>query len=91
MVNFCTFIFTWTITNNNFDGGTWSGVGLVDVPKIGVRWNEVGGPRPNDITAECNFWGGAAGPNTPGASTTTAGVDFDPWNVAAGGACTGTV
>ena len=82
---------TPTITNNNFDGGTWSGVGLVDVPKIGVRWNEVGGPRPNDITAECNFWGGAAGPNTPGASTTTAGVDFDPWNVAAGGACTGTV
>lgn len=81
---------TPTITNNNFDGGLWSGVGLIDVPKIGVRWNEVGGPRPNDVTAECNFWDSADGPNTPGASTTTAGVDFDPWNVAAGGSCTGT-
>lgn len=77
-----------TITNNRFDGGTWSGPG--SLAKIGVRWNEVGGTRPNDLVAECNWWGSAAGANTAGASTTTAGVDADPWNITPVGSCTGT-
>lgn len=76
-----------TITGNQFDGGLWSGAGLVDVPKIGVRWN--GATRPNDLTAECNWWGASTGPDSPGASTTTAGVDATPWQSAANGACDG--
>lgn len=77
-----------TIQDNSFDGGTWSGPG--SLAKIGVRWNEAGGTRPNDLVAECNWWGSVDGPNTPGASAVTVGVDADPWNVAPGGACTGT-
>ena len=76
-----------TISGNSFDGGTWSGPG--SLPKIGVRWNEVGGSRPNDLIAECNWWGAATGPNTSGASTTTPGVDASPWNTAPGGPCDG--
>jgi len=78
-----------TITGNSFDGGPWGFDPAL--AKIGVRWNEAGGPRPNDLTAECNWWGDVAGPNSPGASQTTAGVDADPWNVTPTGDCTGTV
>ncbi len=75
------------ISGNSFDGGTWSGPG--SLAKIGVRWNEAGGSRPNDLTAECNWWGAETGPDTPGASTTTPGVDASPWNTAPGGPCDG--
>lgn len=77
-----------TIADNQFDGGLWSGAGLTDVAKIGVRWN--GDPRPNDLTAECNWWGSSAGADTPGASTASPGVDTTPWNVTSTGGCTGT-
>jgi hypothetical protein len=76
-----------TISGNSFDGGIWGGPDAVE--KIGVRWNEVGGPRPNELVAECNWWGAATGPNTPGASTITAGVDATPWSTAPGGPCDG--
>ena len=54
-----------TITGNSFDGGPWGF--NPTLAKIGVRWNEAGGPRPNDLTAECNWWGHVAGPNSTGA------------------------
>ncbi len=76
-----------TITGNSFDGGLWSGAGLIDATKIGVRWN--GATRPNDLVAECNWWGSADGPGAPGASTVTAGVDAAPWNTTSSGPCDG--
>jgi hypothetical protein len=75
------------ITGNQFDGGLWSGAGLVDAQRIGVRWN--GFTRPNDLTAECNWWGSVDGPGAPGASTITDGVDASPWNVTSTGDCSG--
>ncbi len=65
-----------TISGNQFDGGLWSGAGVVDAPKIGVRWN--GATRPNDLVASCNWWGSADGAGAPGASTVTAGVEAVP-------------
>ncbi len=76
-----------TISGNQFDGGPWSGAGLVDVPKIGVRWN--GATRPNDLDATCNWWGSADGAGAPGASTVTAGVETSPWNTSPTGPCDG--
>ena len=76
-----------TITANQFDGGLWSGAGLVNVTKIGVRWN--GDPRPNDLDATCNWWGSAAGAGAPGASTASVGVNTTPWNITGTGPCTG--
>ncbi|MCZ7629869.1 MAG: right-handed parallel beta-helix repeat-containing protein [Microthrixaceae bacterium] len=78
-----------TITNNSFDGGLWSGGGYVDLTKIGVRWN--GAARPNDLTADCNWWGSADGPGSPGASTITAGVNVSTWNTTPTGPCDGSI
>ena len=74
-----------TITDNQFDGGLWSGAGQVDVSKIGVRWN--GDPRPNDLDATCNWWGAPTGANTVGASEASVGVNTTPWNHTVAGAC----
>ena len=76
-----------TISGNQFDGGLWSGAGLVDAEKIGVRWN--GATRPNDLDATCNWWGSADGAGAPGASTVTAGVETSPWNTTPTGPCDG--
>lgn len=82
-----------TITNNQFDGGLWSGAGLVDAQKIGVRWNgDVGvngATAPGTLNAPCNWWGAATGPNSPGASLSTLNVTTSPWNVTPTGGCTG--
>ena len=64
-----------TITANQFDGGLWSGAGLVDAQKIGVRWN--GEARPNDLTATCNWWGSADGPGAPGREHRLGGCERD--------------
>ena len=71
-----------TISGNSFDGGLWSGAGIVDAQKKGVS---ISATRPNDVVAECNWWGSAAGPGAPGASTISAGVDASPWSTAVGG------
>jgi len=74
-----------TITDNQFDGGLWSGAGQVDVAKIGVRWN--GAARPNDLDASCNWWGMSTGANTAGASEASVGVNTSPWNHTPAGSC----
>lgn len=86
------------ITGNQFEG-TFTGVGLTDVPEIGVRWNgdvgTNGATAPNTLNAECNWWGVASGPGingtagVPGATTVTLGVDATPWNIANSGPCSG--
>ena len=58
----------------------------MDAQKKGVS---ISATRPNDVVAECNWWGSAAGPGAPGASTISAGVDASPWSTAVGGACDG--
>ncbi|HTO01202.1 MAG TPA: hypothetical protein VL068_11050, partial [Microthrixaceae bacterium] len=87
-----------TISGNSFVG-LFTGVGLVDVPQIGVRWNgdvgANGATAPNTLSAECNWWGVDSGPDLAGSPTVasaaqmTLGVDASPWNTAPGGPCDG--
>ena len=86
------------VTGNRFEG-TFTGVGLVDEPEIGVRWNGAvgtnGDAAPSVISAECNWWGAGSGPDlngaplVPGATAITLNVDATPWNTTAAGPCDG--
>ncbi len=76
-----------SINGNSFDGGIWGGPGSLQ--KIGVRWNDFGGPHPGVLNASCNYWGAAGGANSTGASTTTVDVQSSPWQTTPFGACDG--
>lgn len=59
---------------------------------LGVNATGIDNTLAKDVNAACNWWGDASGPggDAGGSGSVIIGpVDFQPWQVAAGGACTG--